>query len=118
MLDFILFGILWIFAIYGFIEVIKTIYFVLVHTNVRSNGIYLIVAVKNQEEKIEGVLRSILFRFIYGKEENINDIIVTDLGSTDSTPEILDRLAKDYDTIEVLNWKECKEVIEKLNEKW
>lgn len=117
MLDFILFGILWTFAIYGFIEIVKTIYFTLIHTNLRSDGIYLIVAVKNQEEKIEGVLRSILFRFIYGKEENINDIIVTDLGSTDKTPEIIEKLSMDYESVEVLNWKECKEFIEKLNDK-
>ena len=117
MFDFILFGILWTFAIYGFIEVLKTIYFVLVHTKLKSDGIYLILAVKNQEEKIEGVLRSILFRFIYGKEESISDIIITDLGSTDNTPVILEKLGKDYDSIEILNWKECKELIEKLNEK-
>ena len=83
----------------------------------KSNGIYLIVAVKNQEEKIEGVIRSILFRFIYGKEENINNIIITDLGSKDRTPEILEKIGKDYETVDILNWKECKEVIEKLNEK-
>ena len=117
MFDFILFGILWTFAIYGFIEVLKTIYFVLVHTKLKSDGIYLILAVKNQEEKIEGVLRSILFRFIYGKEESINDIIITDLGSTDNTPVILEKLGKDYDSIEILNWKESKELIEKINEK-
>ena len=117
MLDFILFGVLWTFAIYGFIEIIKTIYFVLIHTKLKSDGIYLILAVKIQEENIEGVLRSILFRFIYGREENINDIIVTDLGSKDNTPIILEKLGKDYDSIEILSWKECKELIEKLNEK-
>lgn len=117
MLDFILFGFLWVLAIYGFIEIVKTIYFNLIHINLRSNGIYLIVAAKNQEEKIEGVLRSILFRFIYGKEENINNIIVTDLGSTDRTPEIIEKLASDYETVEILNWKECKDLIEKINDK-
>lgn len=117
MLEFIMFGILWTLAIYGFIEIVKTIYFVLVHTKLHSNGIYLIVAVKNQEEKIEGVLRSILFRFIYGKEENINDIIVTDLGSKDKTPEIIEKLGRDYDSVKILSWKECKELIENLNEK-
>ena len=117
MFDFILFGILWTFAIYGFIEVLKTIYFVLVHTKLKSDGIYLILAVKNQEEKIEGVLRSILFRFIYGKEESINDIIITDLGSTDNTPVILEKLGKDYDSIEILNWKECKELIDSSKRK-
>lgn len=117
MLDFILFGILWTFAIYGFIEIIKKIYFTLTHVNHRNNGIYLIIATKNQEEKIEGVLRSVLFRFIYGKEENINNIIVTDLGSTDTTPEIIEKLSKDYETVEVLNWKECKDLIEKISDK-
>lgn len=117
MFEFIMFGILWTLAIYGFIEIVKTIYFVLIHAKIHSNGIYLIVAVKNQEEKIEGVLRSILFRFIYGKEESINDIIVTDLGSKDKTPEIIEKLGKDYETVSILSWKECKELIENLNEK-
>ena len=53
MLDFILFGILWTLAIYGFIEIVKTIYFNVIHTNLQTKGIYLIIAVKNQEEKIE-----------------------------------------------------------------
>lgn len=117
MLEFIAFGIVWTLALYGFIEIIKTVYFYLIHTKLHSDGIYLIVATKNQEEKIEGVLRSILFRFIYGKEENINDIIVTDLGSKDKTPEIIEKLGKDYDFIKILSWKECKELIENLNEK-
>ena len=117
MLELVVFGIVWTLAIYGFIEIIKTIYFYLIHTKLNSNGIYLVVAVKNQEEKIEGVLRSILFRFIYGREESINDIIVTDLGSQDRTPEIIDKLGKDYESVKILNWKECKELIEKLNEK-
>ena len=34
MLDFILFGILWTFAMYGFIEVVKTIYMVVIHNKI------------------------------------------------------------------------------------
>ena len=117
MQEFIPNAILWTLALYGLIEIAKTIRYYFARTKFKQDGIYLIIAVKNQEEKIEGVLRSILFRFIYGKEENINDIIVTDLGSTDNTPIILEKLGKDYDSIEILNWKECKELIEKLNEK-
>ena len=118
MLDFILFGTLWTFAIYGFIEVLKTIYMTFIHDRINADGIYLVIAAKNQEEKIEGVLRSILFRCIYGKEENINDIIVTDLGSTDKTREIMKKLVEDYsETIQMLNWNECKEVIENLEQK-
>ena len=118
MLDFILFGILWTFAMYGFIEVVRTIYMAIIHDKINSDGIYLIIAAKNQEDKIEGVLRSILFRCIYGKEENINDIIVTDLGSTDKTSKIMEKLVKDYEeSIQMLNWNECKEIIENLEQK-
>ncbi len=118
MLDFLMFGILWTFAMYGFIEVFRTIYIALIHNQINTDGIYLVIAAKNQEEKIEGVLRSILFRCIYGKEENIKDIIVTDLGSTDKTPEIMKKLVEDYPgPIKLLNWNECKEVIENLEQK-
>ena len=44
---------------------------------------------ENQESKIEGFMRSFLFRLIYGKEECIKDIYVTDLNSTDETSKIL-----------------------------
>ena len=75
MLDFILNGIVWVLALYGFIEIVKTIYYACVYSKIKTEGIYFIIAVKNQEKQIEGFMRSILFRVLYGKEENINDII-------------------------------------------
>ena len=110
--DFILNAILWTMAIYGAIELVKAILSISLHTSLKSEGIYFIIAVKNQENKIEGFLRSILFRILYGKEENVKDIIVTDLNSTDDTKEILEKLSKDYSCIKVTNWRECKEIIE------
>lgn len=112
--DFILNAILWTMAIYGIIELIKTVLNIYLHTNLKSEGIYLIVAVKNQENKIEGFLRSMLFRILYGKEENVKDIIIADLDSTDDTKEILEKLSKDYNCIKVTNWRECKEIIESV----
>ena len=79
--DFIFNTILWTLALYGLFEIIKTIINIYTYTNLKSDGIYVIVAVKNQENKIEGFLRNFLFRIIYGKEENIKDIIVADLDS-------------------------------------
>ena len=76
MLNFILNGILWVLALYGLFEIIKTIIYTYTYTNMKSDGIYVIVAVKNQEKRIEGFIRSILFRFLYGKEDYIKDIIV------------------------------------------
>ena len=77
--DFILNSILWTLALYGLMEIIKTIINIYTYTNLKSDGIYIIVAVKNQEDKIEGFLRNFLFRIIYGKEESVKDIIVADL---------------------------------------
>ena len=72
---------------------------------------------KNQEEKIEGFLRSSLFRILYGKEENVKDVIITDLGSTDNTKEIINRMSIDYECVKVTSWKECKDIIDNIEKK-
>ena len=105
MWDFILNAVVWTLALYGLFEIIKNIIYIFSYTNLRSDGIYVIIAVKNQEDKIEGFMRSILFRFLYGKEEYIKDIIVADLDSKDNTLQILNKLQKEYGWIKVLNWK-------------
>jgi len=112
--DFILNTILWTLALYGLFEIIKTIINIYTYTNLKSDGIYVIIAVKNQQNKIEGFLRSFLFRIVYGKEENIKDIIVTDLDSNDETVPILNKLASEYEGLKITNWRECKEVIESI----
>lgn len=112
--EFILNAILWTLALYGVFEIIKTIINIYTYTNLKSDGIYIIVAVKNQENKIEGFLRNFLFRIIYGKEENIKDIIIADLDSTDETLQILNKLSREYEGLKVTNWRECKEVIENI----
>ena len=112
--DFIFNTIIYTLAIYGLIEIVKEIIRIYTYTNLKSDGIYIIVAVKNQENKIEGFLRSFLFRIIYGKEENIKDIIIADLDSKDDTKNILNRLNKEYKDIKISNWNECKDIIENI----
>lgn len=114
MWDFVLNAIIWTLALYGLFEIIKTIIYICSYTNLKADGIYMVIAVKNQETKIEGFLRSILFRFLYGKEEYLKDIIVADLDSKDDTRTILDKLEKDYECIKVVNWRECKEIIDNI----
>lgn len=116
MWNYILNGILWVLALYGLIEIIKTIIYTYTYTNLKADGIYVIIAAKNQERKIEGFLRSLLFRIIYGKEENIKDVIVVDLNSTDETEKIIEKLSNDYDEIKIANWRECKELIDSIDE--
>lgn len=112
--DFIFNTILWTLALYGLFEIIKTIINICTYADLKSKGIYIIVAVKNEQDKIEGFLRSFLFKIIYGKEDYINNVIVADLDSTDDTINILNKFSEDYREIKVTNWKECKETIDKM----
>ena len=114
MKDFLLNSIIWTLAIYGAFEIIKTIIRISTYKSIKQEGIYIIIAVKNQENRIEGFLRNFLFRIIYGKEENIEDIIVVDLDSKDQTPIIINKLKDDYNGIKVGNWNECKDIIENI----
>ena len=102
MLDFILNGVFWVLALYGLFEIIKNILYIFTYTKFKSDGIYVIVAAKNQENTIEGFLRTFLFRLMYGKEEEIK--------------KILSKLSKDYKSIKFINWKDCKEVIDSVKE--
>ena len=115
MLEFILKTIFWTLSIYGLFEIIKNIIYIRTYTKFKSDGIYTITAVKNQEDKIEGFLRSIIFKILYGKEECLDNIIVADLQSTDNTKEIAKRLSREYDIIKVISWKECEEIIDNLD---
>ena len=115
-MEFILNTIFWTLAIYGFFEIIKSIMSIFTYTNFHSNGIYLIIAVKNLEEKIEGFLRSSLFKILYGKEDYLKNIIVADLKSEDKTKEIAKKMESEYDCLKVTTWKECKDIIDNVNE--
>ena len=114
--DIIINSILWTLALYGLFELVKQIINMCTYTNLRADGIYIIIGVKNQEERIEGFLRSSLFKILYGKEDCIKDIIVADLGSTDKTREIVSRMSLDYECVKITNWKECKEIIDSIEE--
>ncbi len=107
--------IIWTLAIYGLLEIIKNIIYICTYTKLNSNGIYVLVAVKNQENNIEYFLRNILFKIIYGKEE-IKNIFVVDLNSKDNTKIIVENLEKEYEQISLLNWKDCKELLENIKE--
>ena len=115
MLEIFLNGVVWVLAIYGLIEIIKTIIYIITYTDLKSDGIYLIVAAKNQEEKIEGFLRSIIFRLFYEKDISIKNIIVADLDSSDKTMEIVEKLHNDYEYIQPIKWRECKNIIDNID---
>ena len=107
--------IIWTLALYGLFEMVKNIIYICTYTKLNPNGMYFIIAVKNQEEKIECFLRNLLFKIIYGREE-INNIFVVDLNSKDNTKKIIENLSKEYEQINLLSLKECKELMESIKE--
>ena len=115
-MEFVLNTIFWTLAFYGLYELIKNILYISEYTKFKAKGIYLIIAVKNQEDKIEGFLRSSLFKILYGKEEYIKNIIVEDLNSDDKTKEIAKKMSEDYEQLKVISWKECKDIIDNLDQ--
>ena len=114
-MEFVLNTIFWTLAFYGLYELIKNILYISEYTKFKAKGIYLIIAVKNQEDKIEGFLRSSLFKILYGKEEYIKNIIVADLKSDDKTKEIAKKMSEDYEQLKVISWKECKDIIDNID---
>lgn len=116
MLEFILSTIFWTLAFYGLFELVKNIIYICTYTKLKSDGIYVIIAVKNQEDKIEGFLRSILFKILYGREEELKNVIVADLESKDDTKTIAKKLSKDYECLKILSWKETRELMDNVDE--
>ena len=103
-MEFVVSIIVWTLALYGLFEIIKNIVYICTYTKLNTDGIYFLVVVKNQEENIEGFLRNLLFRIIYGKEE-VKNILVVDLNSKDNTKKIVENLEKEYEQINLLNIK-------------
>lgn len=114
-MEFFIRMVVWTLALYGLFEILKNIIYICAYTNLNSKGIYLLVAVKNKEESIEYYLRNLLFRIIYRKED-IKNIFVVDLNSKDNTKKIVEMLEKEYEQINLISWKECKELIENIKE--
>ena len=115
-MEFILNTIFWTLALYGLYEIIKNIIYINTYTKFKSKGIYLIIGVKNQEDVIEGFLRSILFKILYGREDYFKNIIVADLESTDKTKEISKKMSKEYECLKVLSWKEARDLMDNIDE--
>jgi len=106
--------IIWILALYGLIEIIIEAYrAVFVLKNVKD--MYILIAVKNQEENIEGIVRSIVFKNLYDKNEEIfNNIIFADMGSTDNTVKILEKLCGEYEFLKVINYGEANDCLKEI----
>ena len=111
MLNFVFHTLVYSLAIYGIFEIIKKIIYIMDYTNLSEDGIYIIIAVKNQEKRIKEILQSLIFKIMYGKEDIIKKVILTDLDSRDDTFKSLKSFKKENEEVNVSKWKECKEIM-------
>ncbi|MCI9063102.1 MAG: glycosyltransferase [Clostridia bacterium] len=113
MLNFILNALFWTFALYGLFEIIRNIMYKYIYTESNKNNTYLIIAVKNGEDYIEGSIRNDLSKIFLDNKNPIREIMVVDLNSNDSTNEILSKMKEKNKNIKIINWNECKDIIDK-----
>jgi len=109
--------VVYMFATYGLIVFLHELLVSIKHSRqYRSSMIKLVLIVKNQGEVIEGVLRNALQRDLIRKLMPDGRLTVVDMGSTDDTVEILKKLEKDYECIEVLKKSEMERLFESFDE--
>ena len=98
MLEFLCYSFIWICAIYGFIEILKVIFYTFIKTpKIENCKIHIVIGVKNCENNIESFLRTFFYKILNCQKLDINEIVVVDMNSTDNTKNILKKLNEDYD---------------------
>lgn len=107
MADFILTSTLWILALYGLFEIVKTIIHIHKYPKVSFGETSFIITVHNQENSIEYFLRIFIYKILY-YNLSIPEIIIVDLDSTDNTLNILRAFSNDFYFIKVLTLDEYK----------
>lgn len=86
----------WFFAIIGFCEIIRRIISCFLKEDAHKE-MYIILTVKNEEENIEDIIRSLVWKYSSNEDfVTLPHIIVVDLGSTDATFDILEKLTDEY----------------------
>lgn len=100
MLEIIIYGMIWCFAIYGILVMLQEIFRNNTYRKVEEN-VKLILTVKNVENGIENYIRDLSFgRNFY------NNLVIIDLDSDDETMCILKELEKENINLKILNKKE------------
>jgi hypothetical protein len=98
LLKLILEFLLYLFAAYGFVVLTSEL---CSRTGIRRpiKGIRIQVKVKDCQDSIEGMVKTLLRSGLPQKLTEDRGITVIDCGSTDETPQILKRLEKDLDNL-------------------
>ena len=87
-------------VIYALIDILTRFYRLLTPGNKQEGELFIVIKVKNQENNLECIIRSVIWTFLSRNGgTNVPNILVVDLGSEDSTSLIAQKLCDDYDFI-------------------
>lgn len=100
MADIILKTAITFFAVYGFVQVIKDIISMFLYDDKDSNEFFIVVKVKNSADTLESIIRLIIWKWLCQmRGRSVPNILIVDLGSTDETPQIANKLCDDFEFI-------------------
>lgn len=106
MLEIIVYGLIWCFALYGILVMIQELTRKSTYKKIEEN-VKLIMTVKNVEDGIENYVRELsMGRNFY------NNLVIIDLNSTDETLSILRELEKENINLKILTQLEGKDYLE------
>lgn len=112
MINFIFYCILWTLAIWGLIDIVKNVKKNIKNRIAELEDIFVVVAVKNKEKQVEGIIRTEIINNIKNNNLSFKKIYITDLESSDNTKVILEKLSKDNEIIENIDLGECIRLFE------
>ncbi len=96
-------ALVYVMALYGLITAIGNLIDSLaLRVRLGKTSYKLVLSVKNQEETIEGIIRSIFEDELFRDKDTHTKVVVIDKGSTDETLKILHKLQEDYENLEVI----------------
>lgn len=96
------------FSIYGLLSIIAYICNLISDVRImRGKTVFTVIAVKNEEEKIEGIINSLLLK-VKAADSGISDqrIIAVDMGSTDGTADIVKRMERENRGVSLMSAEE------------
>ena len=107
MLEMIIYGLIWCFAVYGILVMLQEITRKSTYRKIEEN-VKLIMTVKDVENGIENYIRELNFGNNF-----YNNLVVIDLGSQDDTLCILKELEEENLNLKILDKEEGKEYLSK-----
>lgn len=106
---------LYFFVCVGIIKLLGDIWEFFLEKKKALKDTYVVLTVKNQQDSVEGIIRSIVWQNLKGKNGGIiPQIVVVNLDSMDETGKILEKLSDSYDFIHVMDKAGYMEWIKKM----